>query len=198
MSDPQNDPLHILTQDKGNQIFDEPVLEWDHERPIAGPSNVPQEVHVKTPNLEVIVRPYSTPTAPRGRPKGSGKRQAGLPTRDLHQWLEGVDPSHGRPSLDSVVTRSGRISRTPDRYSSSHYQEVSKELKNLNQALGSSNVEVEKSKNSQAGPVEDIVPTLPSVRFSSKSKEKASSGKTQDNKSQESDPFKKSTKMSRD
>jgi hypothetical protein len=96
------------------------------------------------------------------------------------------------------VTRPGRTSKPPDRYSSSYYQEVSKELKNLNQALELSKVEAEKSKLPQAGPVEEIVPTSPSARSSRKSKEKTPSRKTLDEAFQKSDPFQKSTKMARD
>ncbi len=86
-----NDSLQILNQDQGHQLFDEPDLEWDHERPLAGPSDVPQDVRI-TPNVETRHRVVSTPTASRGpRPRKSGSgetRHSGLPTRDLHQWLE--------------------------------------------------------------------------------------------------------------
>jgi hypothetical protein len=73
-------------------------------------------------------------------------------------------------------------------------------LKDVAKAIELSKVESEKSKRSQVPePEENVVPTLPSVAApSSKKRGRTTSNKTADKDSLKSDPFKKSTKMSRD
>jgi hypothetical protein len=129
--------------------------------------------------------------------EGAKRSHSGLQPRDLHQWLEKVDPSQGIPAPNP--TRSGRISRPPDRYDPSRFDKAQRESKSVAKAAEPSKVESEKSKNSQVPELEKVLePTLPSVPTPSSRKGKSTSNKTTDKESLESDPFKRSTKMSRD
>ncbi len=54
------------------------------------------------PNVDIHVRPFNTPQ-PTARPRtvrmegGARRSHSGLQPRDLHRWLEKVDPSQGTP-----------------------------------------------------------------------------------------------------
>jgi hypothetical protein len=131
--------------------------------------------------------------------EGAKRSYTGLTPRDMHQWLDTVDPSQGIPAPNPAFTRSGRTIRTPDRYDPSRYDKVQRELKDVAKAVELLKVESEKSKNSQVPKLEDVLePTLPSVPIPSSRKGKSTSNKTTDKESLESDPFKRSSKMSRD
>ena len=185
-------------------MFDQPDFEWDHEEPLAGPSYEPQEVHIRTPNLDIQVRPFNTPSAPRNPRtvrRGSivPRSHTGLNRRDLNQWLEEVDPSHGMPTPEPVITRSGRTSRPPARYDPVGYDRVRKELKDLARAVDLSTVEAEKSKHSHIEESEEIdLPASASVRPPASVKAKSTSARTTGKASHKSDPFQRSNKTTRD
>ena len=101
--------------------FENPELEWDNEQPLASPGaeQRDQEINIRTPSVFVNIRP-SIGTTPR-RPFTStpATRQpihSGMSSRDFDDWLKDVSPTYGRPDHGPKVTKSGRISKPPERY----------------------------------------------------------------------------------
>ncbi len=187
-SDPENDSLQLLPPDIDDHVVDDLDLEWDHERPIPGSSNETQEVHIRMPNVDIHVRPFNAPTLPErprtiGRGQGSRRSYTGLTPRDLHNWLDQVELNKGTQPTTPVTTRSGRTIRTPARYDPEEYNNVQRGLRDMAKAIELSKLEAEQAESTRAQEQkEDGATALP-----------PGSARTQ-----ESDPFKKSSKMARD
>ena len=107
----------------GNQLdqFNEPDLEWDNERPLASPEpeDRDQEINIRTPNVSINIRPSigSTPRRPiASTPAARRPTHSGMSSRDFDDWLKDVSPTYGRPDHGPLVTRSGRVSKPPERF----------------------------------------------------------------------------------
>jgi hypothetical protein len=136
-----------------NILADEVDLEWDHEAPVAGPSNEAQEINIRTPNVNINIRPTDTPTAPRR--EGTWKRaHSGITTRDISKWLEEVTPERGNPNREPIVTKSGRVSKPPLRYSISREDERLIELKEAAKNKARSIAKAKEDRKSQASVAE--------------------------------------------
>ena len=95
---------------------------------------------LRTPDVDPNIRP---PVHELHRGPGTLRRShSGLGQRDLHSWLEDVSPEHRE---DLHVTRSGRVSKPPRRYSYSREEKREAELKELAQAKATLKAESQKS-----------------------------------------------------
>ena len=180
--------MQLLPPDVDDHIVDDLDLEWDHERPIPGSSNETPDVHIRMPNVDIHVRPFNTPTNPErprtiGRGPGTRRSYTGLTRKDLHNWLDQVELNKGTQPTTPVTTKSGRTVKTPARYDPEEYNNVQRGLRDMAKAIELSKLEAEKAESTRAQEQkEDGATALP-----------PGSARTQ-----ESDPFKKSSKMARD
>ena len=142
-----------LNQERGNQEFDMPNFEWDIEPPLATPPGRAQEINIRMPNVSVSIRPSERPTPrvvsrtstpQRSRPHG------GIRERDMNDWLSEVSPTHGGPEPTPIVSRSGRISRPPLRFSEVSESQRQQEMRDLARTLELSRQETQRDLQAQS------------------------------------------------
>ena len=140
-----------------DNLADELHLEWDHEAPLAGSSNESQEINIKTPNVSINIRPNVAPTAPKRL--GTWKRaHSGITVRDINRWLDEATTEQGQPIQEPKVTRSGRVSKPPPRYSQSKEDRRERELKDEARNKAKSIAKAKEDSKSQAATAEKSQP----------------------------------------
>ena len=140
-----------------DNLADELHLEWDHEAPLAGSSNESQEINIKTPNVSINIRPNVAPTAPKRL--GTWKRaHSGITVRDINRWLDEAAVEQNQPDPEPIVTKSGRVSKPPLRYSQSKEDKRERELKDEARNRATSIAKAKEDRKSQAAPAEKSQP----------------------------------------
>ena len=130
-------PLNLTEGDRmfGDPDFgDQAEMEWDNELEPNQAQDQPQEINIRTPNVNINIRPSIPPRSLRDQ-RALRRSHSGFTQRDMRQWLETVTPERRLFSPPPVVTRSGRISNPPRRYSESLEEAREEELKELARAM---------------------------------------------------------------
>ena len=101
-----------------DELFDMPDLEWDEEKTdLEGPNPADQNIHIKTPNVEVTISPTKASTSSVSPPKTLHSKTY-RKSKDIEKWMSVATPEKA-PIPDTqrtVITRSGRITQRPAKF----------------------------------------------------------------------------------
>ena len=102
----------------------QPIVEPQPD-PIIQPQ--PQEINIRTPDMQIQIRPNVPPTL-QGR-RSMSRTHSGFSQRDMRQWLDQLSPERRETLYQPRTTRSGRVSNPPRRYSETFEEEREQELR---------------------------------------------------------------------
>ena len=87
-----------------------------------------QEINIRTPDLNIQIRPNAPPPV-RSHRRPLSRTHSGFSQRDMRHWLDQITPERRETVYQPRTTRSGRLSNPPRRYSETLEEEREKELR---------------------------------------------------------------------
>jgi hypothetical protein len=147
-TDSDNESLGVLTHQEGESVA-EHSGEWWEDMNLKDLKNVQipttpvasQEINIRLPGVQVNIRPSIAGN--RGSlelPTGASERtHTGMRPQDMRKWLEQAEDE--KPPARTTITRSGRKSENPNRYSDRQEEKREREEKELAKAMELSKLE---------------------------------------------------------